>query len=177
MDQGISAVLGASVGVLGAVGTAVLTYLAARRQANDQGRVIHRNTLRTERREAYLAFLQAGESIDRALHFIAFGPGRNPQSPPEIEVLSTAIELADRGAHELYASQSRVDLAGPEHVCSAALEVWGAAMNVRAFLNDVRSGRVPQDRYEGQCEERIDEVERRKIEFIEAARSILEESD
>ncbi|MFE1844419.1 hypothetical protein [Streptomyces sp. NPDC059515] len=116
------------------------------------------------------------ESIDRALNLIAHGTGRDLQSPPEADVLNQAIELADRGAHELYASQSRVDLAGPESVCSAALEVWGAALNLRFFLNDVQLGRVLLDQYEGQCEERIDEVERRKNEFVEVARSVLEES-
>lgn len=55
MDQGVSAVLGASVSVLGTAGTAVLTYPAARKQAYDQGRVTHRSALRTERREVYPA--------------------------------------------------------------------------------------------------------------------------
>ncbi|MFE7959574.1 MULTISPECIES: hypothetical protein [unclassified Streptomyces] len=170
MDQGVSAVLGASVGVLGTVGTAVLTYLAARKQADDQGRVAQRSMLRTERREAYLAFLQAQESIDSALNLI------DAQSPPESAVLDSAIELADRGAHEIYVAQSRVELTGPESVCGAALEAWGAARNLRSFLEDVRGGRVPPSQYEGQSEARIDEVERCKLEFTAAARSVLEGS-
>ncbi|GAB7102118.1 hypothetical protein JCM4814A_04320 [Streptomyces phaeofaciens JCM 4814] len=159
--------LGASVGVLGTVGTAVLTYLAARKQADDQGRVTHRSALRAERRDAYLAFLQAHESIDGALNVI------NIASVPEIAVLDRAIELVDRGAHEIYVSQSRVELAGPESVCGAALEAWGAALNLRSFLDEVRAGLVSPGQYDGQCEARIDEVERCKATFTAAARSVL----
>ncbi|MGP3944068.1 hypothetical protein [Streptomyces sp. 6N106] len=63
MDQGLAAVLGATVGVVGTLGTACLTYLTARHQARDQGRVAHAQTVRDERRATYLEVLTAGEIL------------------------------------------------------------------------------------------------------------------
>lgn len=53
VDQGLAAVLGASVGVIGTLGTACLTYLATRQQ----GRVEHGHWLREQRQRAYEEFL------------------------------------------------------------------------------------------------------------------------
>jgi hypothetical protein len=45
MDQGIAALAGAGIGVVGSLGTAGLAYLAAERQARDRGRIEHAQKL------------------------------------------------------------------------------------------------------------------------------------
>lgn len=67
MDQGTAAVLGACVGVVGTIGTAVLTFIAARTQVRDQGMIEHRRTVRTERRDAYRAFMTSISNVEQAL--------------------------------------------------------------------------------------------------------------
>ncbi|WP_405973329.1 hypothetical protein OG496_31470 [Streptomyces sp. NBC_00988] len=177
MDQGLAAVLGASVGVTGTLGTALLAYVAARRQAIDQGKIEHGKQLRTERREAYLTLIQAAEPVDRALHKIAHRDdvsGVSMESAPDDAVIRSAIEDLGTAAHEIYKSHARVDLAGPKAMRLVAVEVWAATRDLRSFLEAVLRGAITESSYQDRCEEVVDAVERSRTRFAEEASRVME---
>ncbi|WP_333772375.1 hypothetical protein [Streptomyces sp. IBSBF 3136] len=180
MDQGLAAVLGAGVGVLGTLGTALLAYGAARRQAVDQGKVDHAKELRAERRETYLAFIEAAEPLDLVLHTIAHKddpPAPEVIQPPDEPVLRRLIDDLDSGVHALYKVQARVDLVGPSAVAGEAVNVWGAARDLRHFLQAVLRGEVSQFDYDAGLETAIDDVERTRDDFARAARDVIASLD
>ncbi len=125
MDAGVAAVLGAAVGVVGTLGTAMLTYAAARRQARDVGAVEHGHWLRERRHERYLAFLDGLDAWDRALDLI-WEPLHEYRSDPiagRARFLAALEPLQDR-CDELTKLQERVSLVGPVGAANAAEETW-----------------------------------------------------
>ncbi|MFJ6797664.1 hypothetical protein [Streptomyces sp. NPDC091268] len=176
MDQGLAAVLGAAVGVTGTLGTAVLTYLAARRQAVDQGKVDHEKALREERRLAYLSLMQAAEPADRALHRVAHRDnlrGLSMETAPDEPALATAIDELGEAAHGVYRAHAQVDLVGPHRMSGLAIEVWAAIRDLRAFLEAVKRGDVGSGDYQDGCERAVDYVERARTKLANGAREVL----
>ncbi|MEU9541022.1 hypothetical protein [Streptomyces mirabilis] len=116
MDQGTAAVLGASVGVAGTLGTGILAYIAARYQIRDKAKLDHRSTVRAERREAYRDFLGSVSEIQRDIELFMLQIARLQveQSPPEVwlEAFSVSTELSDR-LKTLKANTADLLLAGP----------------------------------------------------------------
>lgn len=116
MDQGLSAVLGAAVGVMGTAISGALGYIAARRQAPDQGRMEHARTLRSERRETYLEFMKWMQP--------AHDFGNVESSDETREWLETMHRSLTEAQQRLHALQPRMDLAGPREVSRCAGQVW-----------------------------------------------------
>ncbi|MGW0771289.1 hypothetical protein [Streptomyces sp. NPDC002676] len=177
MDQGLAAALGASVGVAGTLGTAFLTYVAARRQSDEQAKLEHLRSLRAERREAYLAVFQAAESVDRAMMLIAARddvPGASMRSAPDEEVLRNLADALGVAVHALYAAQARLALVGPDDARQSAVDVWAAARELRRFVEEVRRGDVAPAEYQTRCGGAVDRYEHERTRFANLVRSIME---
>ncbi|MFJ5529337.1 hypothetical protein [Streptomyces sp. NPDC093261] len=122
MDQGLAAVLGAFVGVVGATTTAVLTGRHTRRQSRDQARTDHARWRREVRRDAYAATLvpitEAREVARRASRALVRGDAET-----DVERL---LGRLDELIHAIRASCARLSLEGPKEVAAAADAVLGA---------------------------------------------------
>ncbi|MBB1245842.1 hypothetical protein GL263_20125 [Streptomyces durbertensis] len=67
MDQGLAALLGATVGVLGTIAASMISSASTRRQWEGQARVEHAQWRRQLRRDAYSAFLAPAHEARSAL--------------------------------------------------------------------------------------------------------------
>ncbi|MYW99882.1 MULTISPECIES: hypothetical protein [unclassified Streptomyces] len=121
MDAGVAAVLGATVGVVGTLGTAVFTYAAARRQARDAGVVEHGHWLRERRHERYIAFLDGLGAWDTVLDQVwePLGNYRRDPAAGRADLLAVLRALEDR-YDDLVALEERVALVGPSGAAHAA---------------------------------------------------------
>ncbi|MFC9427803.1 hypothetical protein [Streptomyces sp. NPDC056987] len=180
MDQGWAAVAGAGVGVAGTLCTSWLTYTAARRQARDQGAVDHGRTLRSERLEAYLAFMKAAEPVDSVLHRVAHQDGVRDSardSPPPADVLREAVEELGTAVDALYKAQARLDLMGPKTVAAEAVNVWSDVRSLRMYLKRVLretlEGESPDDGYRTSLEDAVDAVEVSREKFAQCAQGVI----
>lgn len=126
MDQGIAALAGAGVGVVGSLGTALLAYLAAGRQARDRGRIEHAQKLREERRTAYRLFQRAAEPIDDALHRIGLGAVHSSLGSPLLikRNLRLSEQEVSAAVQELRKLLTEIQLNGPDAAATAAQEVY-----------------------------------------------------
>lgn len=172
MDQGLAAVLGAGVAVIGTLGTAGLTYMATRSQARDQGRVDHRQKLRDERRDAYGAFMDTTEPLDRVIFDLVDTECivDNYQSSYAVDAAERALEELDVAVHGLYRARTRVRLLGPRSVSAWADELWVDAAYLKTVLTDFVAGRINMVEFQ----EAVDKVEISKREFAESANAVLE---
>jgi hypothetical protein len=181
MDQGWGVLAGAVVGAAGASGASWLAYLAARRQARDQGEVDHGLVLRSERREAYLAFMEAVEPVDGVLHRLAHQdgvPAAVRGTPPPVDVLRAAVEQLGAAVDALYKIQARLDLAGPEAVAAQAVHVWSNVRALRTYLETVLHRALEGDRpadegYRSGLDDAVDEVEVSRETFARRAREVM----
>ncbi|MER5747525.1 hypothetical protein ABT097_30185 [Streptomyces sp. NPDC002225] len=181
MDEGWAALAGAGVGVAGALFTSWLTYRAARRQAPDQGVVEHGRALRSERLQAYLAFMEAAEPVDSVLHRIAHQDGALASvrdAPPPTDVLRTAVEELGTAVDALYKAQARLDLMGPEAVAAEAVNVWSDVRSLRTYLEGVlhrtHEGELSDGGYRTGLEDAVDAVEVSREKFARRARGVIE---
>lgn len=166
MDQGIAALAGAGIGVVGSLGTAGLAYLAAGRQARDRGRIEHAQKLREERRAAYRLFQRAAEPIDDALHRVGMGAVDGPAS--SFLLTSRNLRLSEQeisdAVRELRKLLIEIQLNGPDAAAAAAQEVYvcGRILNDEFRLLVQRIRRAP---WRGRAAE---DEERRDLAFHEA---------
>ncbi|BBA95510.1 hypothetical protein RVR_399 [Actinacidiphila reveromycinica] len=177
MDQGWAALAGAGVGVLGSLCTAWLTSGQARRQARDQGTADHGRELRSERREVYLAFMEAAEPVDAVLHRVAHQDGVPEavrSAPPPAGALREAVDELGTAVHTLYKAQARLDLMGPEAVAVDAVNVWSDVRSLRTYLERVLQGELPADGYRAGLERVVDAVEGSRERFARRAREVME---
>ena len=177
MDQGLAAVLGASVAVVGTLATAVLTYTAARRQTSDQTRAEQVQRLRDERRSAYLALLEATEPIDRVMHAVA-PEYRNNVFASDSPDWSAIIVLAEEvyGASQmLYRLHPKIQLVGPDEIEKSSDKLW---RQVRSFHEELFRLADTQT-FPGESDSRlsniIDQIEMEKERFAIEARNVLQE--
>ncbi|MGW3102902.1 hypothetical protein [Streptomyces sp. NPDC001100] len=172
MDQGLAAVLGAGVAVIGTLGTAGLTFRAARCQARDQSRADHRQKLRDERRDAYGAFMETTEPLDRAIFDLVDTECiiDNYQSPSALRASEEALADIDVAVHDLYRARMRVRLIGPGSVSAWADELWNDAAYLKTVLTDFVTGRINMADFQ----EAVDKVEISKRRFAESANAVLE---
>lgn len=176
MNQEVTALLGVGAGALATVGAAALAYLAARRQASDQGKVAHRNALRTERREAYTALLGAVEPLNPlSTRFMLTELESLPT--PTSTAIQRAISDCDIAIHELSKAQTLIDMAGPDEASQASILVWGAASNLRSFLMDIQRGDISATCYREHREERMSEISYALLQFTRSVRIVLETAD
>ncbi|MFF5436493.1 hypothetical protein [Streptomyces achromogenes] len=174
---------GAGVGVVGTLCTSWLAHVTARRQTHDQGAVEHSRALRSERLEAYLAFMKAAEPVDGVLHRVAHhdGPGASVRnSPPATDVLDEALVELGTAVDALYKAQARLDLMGPKAVAVEAVNVWSEVRSLRMYLEGVRhdllagAGGPPADGYRAGLRDAVDAVEVSRERFARRAREVLE---
>jgi len=162
MDQGLAAVLGAAVGVLGAAITGSLGYLAARQQATDQGRIEHARQLRAERRETYLALMKL---MEPAKGFMNTEP-----SQMSGQYYAAAYEQLHEAQKNLYLLLPQVELCGPPEISEAARKVWGWMYELEIAVEILLAGRGPQKKC---LAARCDDYDAAQVQFIELARSIM----
>ena len=172
MDQGLAAVLGAGIGVLGTVVTAWLTYTATRRQAIDNGKVDHWHKLRDERKETYLSFLGAVEEFQTKaarLHAALLS------SDPEVSI-GEAMEAAGDRFADFSSMLNRVELAGPEALVELAMPLGDAVLAVFSHVHShVRGGTRPTSESSTEYLLKHSELINRKQDFVRKSREILEE--
>ncbi|MGM0352125.1 hypothetical protein [Streptomyces sp. ECR3] len=168
MDQGIAAVLGALVGVLGTAGTASLGYIAARKQAPDQGRIAHAQQLRAERREAYLAVMHADAECDDALLRFKRLRQQQDRDPAQMSALAARVQAA---ADRIWTMTRDIDLVGPEAVAGAVTDLWRRAVNTAETLMSFSNA---TDADEAAVDEMLDAMETGRAQFIVATRHVME---
>ncbi|MFJ9047850.1 hypothetical protein [Streptomyces sp. NPDC102347] len=168
MDQGVAAVLGASVGVVGTLGAAALTYIATRKQVVDQGLVDFKKSLRSERREVYLAFMQATEGI----HPVLVALGWHGHITTAESALSRGEQISNLRSlvRDLYALQAQVELVGPPEAERAAIKVWGYVADLRSALEREQMS----DSRPAAVDSILDSLEDARSAFSETARRVLE---
>lgn len=181
VDQGWAAVTGAGVGVVGTLCTSWLAHVTARRQTRDQGAVEQSRALRSERLEAYLAFMKAAEPVDGVLHRVAHhdGPGVSVwNSPPAAHVLDEALAELGTAVDALYKAQARLDLMGPKTVAVEAVNVWSEVRSLRMYLQGVRhdmlAGGPSAEDYRAGLQDAVDAVEVSRERFAQRAREVIE---
>ncbi|MFJ9469086.1 hypothetical protein [Streptomyces caniferus] len=170
MDQGMAALLGAAVGVAGTLGAAALSYLAVRSQAPDQARVDHAKQIRSERRDAYAAFLEkAEEPVSQAI--LVLGPiEMGDVEPPGARQLAEMMTPFRRAADELLTMTSRIQLCGPEEVAQEAVCLWSAIAYLAYNLGDAWEASGESEQFS----RALAEVEVTREKFIAAARAEIE---
>ncbi|MDN3249730.1 hypothetical protein [Streptomyces sp. ZSW22] len=130
MDQAVAALCGAGIGVVGTLGASWLTYAGTRRQARDQGRVEHARQLRTERREAYLSFMEMLEPLEH----LPSGPASSLSDEEFASLKERVQSIPLRGEYLL----TRIRLCGPDEVASKAGELLGEiGRMINLFLDKV----------------------------------------
>ncbi|WP_234434420.1 hypothetical protein [Streptomyces sp. NRRL F-5126] len=177
MDQGWAAIVGATVGVVGTLCTSWLTSSSDRRLARDQGKAEHGRELRSERREVYLALMEAAEPVDAVLHRIAHQdgvPAAVRDAQPPADVLREAVEELGTAVDTLYKAQARLDLMGPEAVAVEAVNVWSEVRSLRTYLERALQGQLPDAGYRTGLERAVDAVEVSREKFARRAREVME---
>ncbi|MYX36738.1 MULTISPECIES: hypothetical protein [unclassified Streptomyces] len=178
MDQGLAAVLGAGVGVIGTLGTACLTYLATRRQVWDQGKVELGHRLREERRQVYLDFLSLHEKMQRALAAMTPHSGRGSFSDfPSASDLSEGLDrlgALESDLHALYDLKTRIELIGPDAMFPHARSLFGAIYEIDRLLKRLYSeeGLSTDSRWQ-EVVELFTQLNRDRIAFVNACRQVL----
>ncbi|WP_125935797.1 hypothetical protein [Streptomyces sp. WAC 06738] len=174
MDQGIAAVLGAGVGILGTLGAGVLGYVAALRQTRDQGRVDHGLRLRDERREIYLDFITVAERMESLIRELRSMVEPDEDTEPAWLAVEKREEELAGDAKQLSRLLTRITLAGPTSVREPAetiVEVLESATDFR------REGADTQDDLQvlhRRLDEFIQQYERAEVALIGAVRQVLE---
>ncbi|MFE0187314.1 hypothetical protein [Streptomyces sp. NPDC058989] len=152
MDQGIAAVMGAGVGMSGAV---LAAWLQARRQER-HGRA---KQLRAERRDAYAAFTGAAYDAAEATRDI----GQDLVDRPKWFRPTRKWTAGGAAFRQLKAACVLVKFEGPLEVSDAAAAVEEAIQNYAYAIADARSD----------VQAKWDEAYDRISDFIDAARKSL----
>jgi hypothetical protein len=97
MDAGWAAVLGATVGVVGTLGSAMLTYAATRSQVHEAGRVEHEHWVRDKRQQLYLDFIDTLDEWDAAVDAMGKAMGRPYQTEPDGETFDRPAAVIAAG--------------------------------------------------------------------------------
>ncbi|MDH6219714.1 hypothetical protein [Streptomyces pseudovenezuelae] len=176
MDQGVSAVLGASVAVVGTLATAVLTYTAARRQTSDQARAEQVQRLRDERRSAYLALLEATEPIDRVMHAVAPEYRNNvfASDSPDWPAISALAEEVYGASQVLYRLHSKIQLVGPDYIENASDGIWRQVRSLHEELFILADTQICPEEPDSRLSNIVDKLEMEKERFAIGARNILQ---
>ncbi|WP_329377809.1 proline dehydrogenase [Streptomyces sp. NBC_01351] len=134
MDAGLTALLGAAVGSLTTLGTAMLTGRTAARTQHEQWR-------RQHRREACATYLGALHDRDVALDAVRMA--LRPESP-DLRDVDAKAELFVTLARTVHRAAEIVHLEGPSPVARAADDVARASEEltaaVRRMVEDARAG-------------------------------------
>ena len=173
VDQGVAAILGAGVGVVGTLGTAVLTYLAARQQNRDQGSIEHDRWLRDQRQAAYAGLLAGYEELSAcALRLEEALAARADKERLD----SLVAELAAKTTTFDHA-RVRISVAGPKSASTAAGQVNVGFRRVHAALLKLREcqdARTPTAEAKAELAAARAQVPYAYRDFTREARRVLE---
>ncbi|MDF3300195.1 hypothetical protein [Streptomyces tropicalis] len=172
MDQGLAAVLGAAVGVVGTLGTACFTYLATRQQTRDRERVEHGQWLRQQRQQAYENFLIAYDRFAAAATAV-----EDALQGPRTEGYEDYVAALKDAMDAFGSARVRVAVAGPHFASQSAgriavlfsqtlksLQAWGEAQASGGDVSETSS----------QLHDVQGRVQLAYRDFVRDARSILE---
>lgn len=145
MDQGLAAVLGAGVGVMGTLGTAVLTYAATRGQVRDQHRVGHAQWLRDTRQRAYTEFFLSIEHFAGASTLyrrrVVDTRQQRTINAADVEALRELGKTARQAANRINHQGVQVAVAGPEWFVDI---VGDFVLAIKNYLNEL-DGLIPEE--------------------------------
>ncbi|MFM9368153.1 hypothetical protein [Streptomyces sp. Da 82-17] len=162
MDQGLAAVLGAGVGVIGAVGAAGLTFLGVRHQVRETAKNERLRTARAERVEAYTALtaaaMEAVEAITN-LRVSLQAEHDDPSIGPDgdvvegvAETLVSRIDTAANSVQEASRCAAKILVLGPMPAAQAAHELVGSARSAFYEVTHAYSSGSPEPGWEDRHE-------------------------
>lgn len=172
MDQGLAAVLGAGVGVVGTLGTACVTYLATRHQAKDQERVEHGQWLRQQRQRAYEDFLVAYDRFAGAA--TAMEDALQVRRTEGLEELAVSLKDA---IEDFGSARVRVAVAGPHFASQSAGRIAILFQDVRRLLLAWRDAQTAGDdttELSTQLQNSRGKTQLAYRDFVRDARTVLE---
>ncbi|MFG2276790.1 hypothetical protein ACGFNY_44405 [Streptomyces chartreusis] len=162
MDQGIAALLGATVGVLGTVCASALSGWSSRQQIGAQARVDHAHWRRQARRDAYSTFLAPANATRNALKQAA----RTLIGDVDIDGADHHLHDAHAKLGEVQAAWAALAVEGPESVEQAANGVKTALHSMHTTLLAWRDSAV------GAPDHNLKFVERHAVEVTRVAERI-----
>ncbi|WP_328974175.1 hypothetical protein [Streptomyces canus] len=175
MDQGIAALLGATVGVLGTISTSAITGWSSRQQVRTQARVDHAHWRRQVRREAYSAFLTPAHGAHDALRRAAralIGNTNTEEADHQLQVAQEKMGLVQ-------ATWAVLAVEGPETVEQAANKVKTALHSMHTTLLAWRDSVGASDlnvKYVERHAVEVTKVSERISAVATAARAALDEA-
>ncbi|MFI0727636.1 hypothetical protein ACH4S9_01235 [Streptomyces sp. NPDC021225] len=175
MDQGIAALLGASIGVTGTVLASAITGWSTRQQVRAQARAEHAHWRRQVRRDAYSAFLAPASESQNALKIA----GRAFVGERDTEEIDRRLQQAVGQLALARAAWANLAVEGPEAVEQAARSVYTTLRSTETTLLALRDS--PENTTDGNArflERHAVEVGRlseRLSEFTAAARAALDD--
>ncbi|MCX5247825.1 hypothetical protein OG895_21865 [Streptomyces sp. NBC_00201] len=148
MDQGVAAVLGAAVGVVGAMGAATVTYFGVRHQAAVTAESEHRRTIRTERVEAFAAFIESVQGahdalIDARVQLLDLGSA--PDVTEMVEEAQSALEHLRAAKSAIGTAtkwQAKILVLGPQGLVESSHNVLQALRARLSVLGRVMPGMI-----------------------------------
>ena len=140
MDPGLAAVLGATVGVLGSLGTAVLTWSATRWRVRTETRTEHARWRHQVRRDAYIGLLTSARTATSALLTALETLHANREQEAQQE-LTRAWQLLG----PLESTLATVRLEGPMAVVPAAADLAEAVFTLFNATAPCRQGKRLDD--------------------------------
>ncbi|WP_200300702.1 hypothetical protein [Streptomyces adelaidensis] len=175
MDQGIAALLGATVGVLGTVSASAISGWSNRQQIRTQARIDHAHWRRQARRDAYSAFLTPAHEARTTLRQAA----RALIGDVDTATADQRLQAAQEHLGAVQAAWAALAIEGPESVEQAANGLRTALRSMHTTLLAWR------DSAEGAFDHNVPFVERHAVEvtrlaermgvFTATARAALEE--
>ncbi|MFJ3197688.1 hypothetical protein ACIPJQ_34285 [Streptomyces griseoviridis] len=177
MDQGLAALLGATVGVLGTVAASAISSGAARRQLEGQAKVEHAHWRRQLRRDAYSAFLAPANETRTALK----SAGRALiGDASDVTEADHRLRIARDQLVLVQAAWAGLAIEGPDAVERAAHSVHVSLHSMHTTLLAWRDSLGAADRNVGLVERHAVEVtlvSERLGGFTAAARAALDDAD
>lgn len=176
MDQGLAAVLGATVGVAGTLGASVLAYIATRRQASDQGAIDRAHKVREERREAYLNVMDTLDLVKRELlkvfpyEELHYG---GPLKVVDWEIVERLAKEIRRLDEVLDKQANRMKLAGPKAMDSRADAAVLRSTTLYTALDWICHTRDMSENSRAKITNAYEKLDTEIYEFTVAARDVL----
>lgn len=177
MDQGLAALLGATVGVVGTVAASAISSGATRRQLEGQAKVEHSHWRRQLRREAYSAFLAPANESRTALKMAARALVGDA---PDMAEADRQLRIGQDQLALVQATWAGLAIEGPESVEQAAHSVHLGLHSMHTTLLAWRDSSGAPDRNVNFVERHAVEVtmvSERLSSFTSAARTALDDTD
>ncbi|WP_149823989.1 hypothetical protein [Streptomyces tailanensis] len=177
MDQGLAALLGATVGVLGTVAASAISSGATRRQLEGQAKVEHSQWRRQLRRDAYSAFLAPANESRSVLKMAARALVGDA---PDVAEADRRLQIAQDQLVRVQAAWAALAVEGPDSVEQAAHSVHLGLHSMHTTLLAWRDSSGAPDRNVNFVERHAVEVtmvSERLGSFASAARAALDDAD